>query len=63
MINIVERLFKVQFNDHQVLFGPVALVYVFKSLVETILNSSSFDESVLILVYQLCDPSLESIHK
>jgi hypothetical protein len=61
MLNGIKSLGKIQFENNYGLLGHMALVKILKIPGNTILNRSGFEESTLIFMNAIQNPSLESI--
>lgn len=61
MFQKVESLLKIKFKDNNLSFGMMTLVKIFKSPSQTILNRSSFNETILVIMNNLKSNSLKPI--
>ena len=50
MVNCIKCLSKVKFEEHNFFLGALALIYVFEHPCEAILDSATFEETVLFTV-------------
>jgi hypothetical protein len=64
MLNSIKSLFKVQLQDNNGVLGNFALVNVLKRPCQTIMDGSTFNEAILILMHTRENSLLKSIcHK
>jgi hypothetical protein len=65
VFNSIKSLYKIQFDDHNFLFGLLTLVNILKISSQTVLNGPRFDESILVLMVEgiiiVCSLSLNSL--